>query len=415
MNNRNMTPLPLMDRPTSPMLIRDGQLVLADRVIKGSVGIVDGRITDILEEEDRGAGIAPTAASFLDRYPEAEVVDAEGNFVLPGLIDIHCDAIEKEVQPRPNTLFPLEMALMEFERKLPLHGITTMYHSLSLGVGLSLRGDHYLTGMVDLIGRYNERRSMIRNLIHLRFEISHHAGLPIAERYVEEGAIHYLSFMDHSPGSGQYRKPGSFERYVMKNQGVTMDEVQTIVEELAERRKSVDTDRLKKLGELARSRSIGVASHDDDTLEQVNRSHALGANVSEFPITLETAQYAVTRGMRVCVGAPNIVRGVSHDGNLSASEAIRLGAADIICSDYHPSSLLTAIFKLADEGTADLPAAVRMASLHPAQAMSADSRIGSIERDKSADLIIVGRYEGMPWVTDTIVGGVRVYRSSVRY
>jgi alpha-D-ribose 1-methylphosphonate 5-triphosphate diphosphatase len=191
-NNRNMTPLPLMDRPTSPMLIRDGQLVLADRVIKGSVGIVDGRITDILEEEDRGAGIAPTAASFLDRYPEAEVVDAEGNFVLPGLIDIHCDAIEKEVQPRPNTLFPLEMALMEFERKLPLHGITTMYHSLSLGVGLSLRGDHYLTGMVDLIGRYNERRSMIRNLIHLRFEISHHAGLPIAERYVEEGAIHYL-------------------------------------------------------------------------------------------------------------------------------------------------------------------------------------------------------------------------------
>ncbi|GBG06677.1 alpha-D-ribose 1-methylphosphonate 5-triphosphate diphosphatase [Paenibacillus agaridevorans] len=397
------------------MLIRDGQLVLADRVIKGSVGIVDGRITDILEEEDRGAGIAPTAASFLDRYPEAEVVDAEGNFVLPGLIDIHCDAIEKEVQPRPNTLFPLEMALMEFERKLPLHGITTMYHSLSLGVGLSLRGDHYLTGMVDLIGRYNERRSMIRNLIHLRFEISHHAGLPIAERYVEEGAIHYLSFMDHSPGSGQYRKPGSFERYVMKNQGVTMDEVQTIVEELAERRKSVDTDRLKKLGELARSRGIGVASHDDDTPEQVNRSYSLGANVSEFPITLETAQYAVTRGMRVCVGAPNIVRGVSHDGNLSASEAIRLGAADIICSDYHPSSLLTAIFKLADEGTADLPAAVRMASLHPAQAMSADSRIGSIERDKSADLIIVGRYEGMPWVTDTIVGGVRVYRSSVRY
>jgi alpha-D-ribose 1-methylphosphonate 5-triphosphate diphosphatase len=422
-NKQNLTPAAFEDRKAAPMLIRNGKLVLSDRVVAGAIAINEGRIHDIVEAEitkPDGEAVPSAVADaacegFLKEHPEAAVIDANGNYVLPGLVDIHCDAIEKEVQPRPNTLFPLPLALMEFERKLPVHGITTMYHSLSLGVGLSLRGDHYLTGMVDLIGEYSKRRSMIRNLIHLRFEVSHHAGLPIAERYVQEGAVHYLSFMDHSPGMGQYRKAGSFERYVMKNQGVTMDEVRTIVEELAERRQAVDRDRLRALAELARERGIAVASHDDDTPEQVELSIGLGAGVSEFPISMETAHYASGRGMRVCVGAPNIVRGISHDGNLSAIEAIGEGAADLICSDYHPSSMLSAIFKLAETGAADLPSAVRMASLHPAQAMMIDDRVGSIERGKSADIIIVGRYESMPWVTDAIVGGVRVYGAAVRY
>lgn len=415
MKNDKLASSVLSDLPSAPVLLKNGQLVLKDRIVQGAVAVADGRIIEVIEDAGEGEGIGSAALeAFLSQHPDAAVIDAEGKYVLPGLIDIHCDTIEKEVQPRPNTMFPLPLALLEFERKLPLHGITTMYHSLSLGVGLSLRGDHYLTGMVDLIGEYNKRRSMIRNLIHLRFEVSHHAGLPIAERYVEEGAIHYLSFMDHSPGIGQYRKPGSFERYVMKNQGVTMDEVKSIVEELEERRQAIDTERLRSLAAKARERGIAVASHDDDTPEQVDRSMGLGAVVSEFPITLETAKYAVRSGMRVCVGAPNIVRGASHDGNLSAAEAIREGAADIICSDYHPSSLLSAIFKLVDIGAADLPGAVRMASLHPAEAMLVDDRLGSIERGKSADLIVVDRHDGMPWVTAAIVGGTEVYRAAVR-
>ncbi|MHA6485471.1 alpha-D-ribose 1-methylphosphonate 5-triphosphate diphosphatase [Paenibacillus sp. strain BS8-2] len=437
MNKKNRLPISLSDHQTTPMLIHNGWIVLKERVVHGAITILNGCIHDIIESdiiESSSSHTRPDATSseaiasleanadngtiterFLKENPGAIVIDANDRYVLPGLIDIHCDAIEKEVQPRPNTMFPLPLALLEFERKLPVHGITTMYHSLSLGVGLSLRGDHYLTGMVDQIGIYNKQRAMIRNLIHLRYEVSHHVGLPIVERYVQEGAIHYLSFMDHSPGMGQYRKPGSFERYVMKNQGVTIDEVGTIVQELAERRQAIDRGRLQGLGEMAKERGIAVASHDDDTPQQVELSIAAGASVSEFPITMETASYASRRGMRVCVGAPNIVRGVSHDGNLSAMEAIREGAADIICSDYHPSSMLSAIFKLVQMGAADLPSAVRMATLHPAQAMMIDDRIGSIERGKSADVVIVGHYEDMPWVTDTIVGGVRVYGAAVRY
>lgn len=391
-----------------PMLVTNGKVVLPNQIAEAAVAVAEGRIAAVLHGKE-------DIDSWLNQHSSAVVIDAGGQYVLPGLIDIHCDAIEKEVQPRPGTLFPLDMALMEFERKLPVHGITTMYHSLSLGVGLSLRGDHLLTGMVEHINSYRSKRSAIRNRIHLRYEISHLAGMSIVKRFLNEKAIDYLSFMDHSPGQGQYREPGSFERYVMKNQGVSMDEVRVIVMDLVQRREQVSTEQLQELSALAAKQGIAIASHDDDSAQKVEESIGYGVSVCEFPINLDTAKHAADRGLRVCVGAPNVVRGASHDKNLSATDAIAAGAADILCSDYHPSSMLAAVFKLADQGIAALPAAVRMASLHPAQALGASGELGSIEPGKAADLIIVDRYEGLPWVTNTIVGGQVVYTSAVRY
>lgn len=398
-----------VQRPGRFMLIQNGQIVRENDVVQASVAVEDGKIYAVLENEQE-------VQAWLDnRRGETVVYDAAGKYILPGLIDIHCDAIEKEAQPRPNTLFPLQLALLEFERKLPLHGITTMYHSLSLGVGLSLRGEHLLTEMVELINRYKEKRAMIRNRIHLRFEVSHHSGLPIIERYVQEGKIHYLSFMDHSPGQGQYREPGSFERYVMKNQGVTVDEVKEIVDDLLRRRQDVDWERLKKLGKLAAEHGIAVASHDDDTREKVDAARDYSITVSEFPITLEVARYAAAQGLDVCVGAPNVVRGGSHDKNLRAADAIAEGAASILCSDYHPSSMLAAIFMLADAGITDLAGAVKMATLNPARALGCSETLGSIQTGKAADLIMVDRFEGTPWVTDTFVDGTHVFSAAVRY
>ncbi|RJE91314.1 alpha-D-ribose 1-methylphosphonate 5-triphosphate diphosphatase [Paenibacillus sp. 1011MAR3C5] len=394
--------------PSGKLLIADGNVVLEDRMIQASIAVENGRIAAIIEEKDKERWIEHWNGS-------AAFLQAAGKYVLPGLIDIHCDAIEKEVQPRPNTLFPLDMAFLEFERKLPVHGITTMYHSLSLGVGLSLRGDHLLTEMVELIHRYSKQRSMIRNRVHLRYEVTHQHGLPIVKQFIEEDKIHYLSFMNHSPGQGQYRKPGSFESYVMKNQGVSMEEVQQIVHDLLLKQQSVDWEELRKISRLALDKGISIASHDDDTMEKIDENRSYGVSVSEFPITLEVATYGMEQGMSVCVGAPNVVRGGSHDHNLSASEAIRSGAAAILCSDYHPSSMLAALFKLADEAIIDLPGAVRMATLHPARALGVGDQLGSIEEGKLADLIVVDRFQGMPWVTDAIVGGVHVYAADVRY
>jgi len=389
------------------MIIRDGRLVLPDSVVGEPLLVADGRIAAVgAEETDR------EAVRLLRETGKApEVLDAEGRYVLPGLVDIHCDAIEKEAQPRPGTLFPLEMALTEFERKLPVHGITSMYHSLSLGVGLSLRGEELLTRMVELIHAHRARRAMVRSGIHLRYEVGHLSGLPVAEEYVRAGLIDYLSFMDHSPGQGQYREPGSFERYVMKNQGVDVREVELIVRDLAERRRQVDWDRLRRLGEAAAARGVAVASHDDDSPERVRGMLEYGVSVSEFPINLETAAFARKQGLHVCVGAPNVVRGGSHDRNLRAADAIRAGSADILCSDYHPSSLLPAIFKLAGEEGIALHDAVRMATLHPAEALGAARRIGSIETGKDADLLLVDTFEGYPTVARTLVAGRTVYCS----
>ncbi|MFC4303764.1 alpha-D-ribose 1-methylphosphonate 5-triphosphate diphosphatase [Cohnella boryungensis] len=376
--------------------IKAGTLVLPDGEIRGELTIEDGVIVSVRKE---GAQ---------ESRSDETVIDAEGGWVLPGLIDVHCDAIEKEVEPRPNTLFPMDMAFLQFERKLAGHGITTMLHSLSLGVGLSLRGEHLVQEMIELIAAMREERAMIRHGVHLRYEVSHLSGIELAQRMLSEGRLDYLSLMDHAPGQGQYRRPGAFERYVMKNQGVTLDEVAVIVEELQERRQQVDWSKLKALTAQARGNGIAVASHDDDSADTVSRSLAFSATVSEFPLSLDTARYARQQGMDVCVGAPNIVRGGSHDGNMNAAEAIREGAANMICSDYHPASLLHAIFQLESEGV-PLWQAANMASLHPARSMRRDNELGSLEPGKRADVIVVRKHRDIPLVHYTIADGTIVY------
>ncbi|MFS0723498.1 alpha-D-ribose 1-methylphosphonate 5-triphosphate diphosphatase [Paenibacillus sp. 1P07SE] len=390
--------------------IADGTVVTADALVEADVVVREGRIAAILATtEAKRQWLAEHGAGPLER------IAAHGRYVMPGLVDIHCDAIEKEAQPRPGTLFPLEMAFLEFERKLPVHGITSMYHSLSLGVGLSLRGDHLLTRMIELIHALRARRAMVRHGIHLRYEVAHLAGLPIIERLVAERQVDYLSFMDHSPGQGQYKEPGSFERYVMKNQGVTAEEVKNIVSDLLNRQQLVDWSHLRQLGKLAAESGIAVASHDDDTPERVDDFAAFGIAVSEFPMNLETARHAAGRGLHVCVGAPNVVRGGSHDRNMSAVDAIRDGSARILCSDYHPASLLVAVFRLVQEGIVPLPEAAAMASLYPASALGTGERTGSIAEGKQADLIIVEQLDGYPMVTHTLVDGRLVYQGAPYY
>lgn len=376
--------------------------MLPHEVIEADIVVEGGRIAAI------GDGLGKLAG------PGDRIVEAEGSWVLPGLIDLHCDAIEKEVEPRPNTLFPLEMAFMQFEKKLAGCGITTMLHSLSLGVGLSLRGEHLVSEMIALIHACRKEHAMIRHGIHLRYEVSHLTGMALAERLIAERAIDYLSLMDHAPGIGQYRKPGAFQRYVMKNQGVGPDEVEQIVEELQGRRALIDWDKLRALTLTARKAGIAIGSHDDDSREEVDRSIGYAAVISEFPLDLDTARYAIERGMHVCVGAPNVVRGGSHDGNMNAAEAIREGAANILCSDYHPASLLQAIFTLEKQGL-PLASAAAMATLHPAQAIGRGGEIGSIEPGKAADLILVRKWREVPLVAATIVDGSIVYESRYRY
>jgi len=391
-------------------IIASGTVVLENECIPASIVIINERIQRIV---DASVSIEDIVAECEQEttFSSKTIIDASQKYILPGLIDIHCDAIEKEVQPRPNTLFPLEMSLLEFERKLPVHGITSMYHSLSLGVGLSLRGYHLVNELIDLIHRYNAERSLVCNNVHLRYEVSYDEGLPYIERYIKDKLIHYLSYMDHSPGQGQYRQEGSFERYVMKNQGITLAEVKDLVDDLMKRRQAIDWNRLKQLSLMASDNNIAVASHDDDTYEKIELAKSSGVAVSEFPITLDVAKHAVKQGLSVCVGAPNVVRGASHDHNLRAVDAIMEAGAQIICSDYHPASMLQAVFKLERDENIPIHEAVKLATLYPAKAMGISEQLGSIVEGKKADVIIVDQFHDLPFVKMTIVNGKIVYSS----
>jgi alpha-D-ribose 1-methylphosphonate 5-triphosphate diphosphatase len=379
--------------------ILNATIVFPSEVKRGNIFISEGLIQEIYE------GGAPH--ELIDS--KHEIIDATDLLVLPGLIDIHCDAIEKEVQPRPNTLFPMDLAIYELDKKLAGNGITSMYQSVSLGVGLSLRGDNLLVSLLENLIKYRSQRSMIRHRVHLRYELIHLSGIELAKELIRSGIVDYLSFMNHAPGQGQYRKPGSFEAYVMKNQGVDKEEVKRITENAIQTQAKIDWDEVRTLAQLALSQGIPIASHDDDTLEIIDKALTFGVTVSEFPLNIETAEYAKRRHLSVCVGAPNVVRGVSHDHNLRASDAIQLGYADILCSDYLPSSLLTAVFKLAKEETISLSQAVNMATINPAKAMGIDTTLGSIENGKYADLLLVKVIDGYPFITKTIVNGKIVY------
>lgn len=373
-----------------------GTIVTPDGIIEnGTIVAENGVITEI--------GRANTG----HRGPQ--VVDASGCWILPGMIDTHSDAIEHEMQPRPATRFPLEWSFSELERKLAAQGITTIYHSLSMwddGATNVARRNSSVTQYVSDIHRLNEGRRLIRNRIHIRFEITNRNAVPFIERFLQENAIDQLSFMDHTPGQGQYRDLEVHKRFVMQRQQKSEVEVLQLFEERKSRPKT-DFDTLQRLADLARRFGIPLASHDDDSIEKLDIVRHWHASISEFPVDLSVAMEAKRRGMFVVMGAPNVMLGKSHSNNLSALEAIKEGVVDILCSDYYPPAMLQSVFLLHRLGY-ELPHAVNMVSLNPAKALGIDRQTGSIELGKTADLIMAGIHGEQPMINRMWVDGKMV-------
>ncbi|MDR0584553.1 MAG: alpha-D-ribose 1-methylphosphonate 5-triphosphate diphosphatase [Treponema sp.] len=338
--------------------------------------------------------------------------DARGGYVLPGFIDIHSDYIEGVIQPRPTTLMDFEMGLREAEKQLLGNGVTTIYHSLSImnvigvknGRG-NFRTKENFERLALLIQHFHRGCHLIRHRLHARYDIYTPALYDYVERLVEEGKAHELSFMDHTPGQGQYR---NLEVYARSTAGWDAGEDMPLKEKMAalKGRAGVPQEKLKALAALARKRGVPLASHDDDSPEKVVfMKNEYGVNISEFPVNLAAAKKAREKGLMVVMGAPNVLLGGSHSGNLSALEAIREGCADILCSDYYPASLLHAAFRLEEEGVLSLPAAIRMLTLNPAGAMGIAAGYGSVEAGKKADLLVVRKIRRQPVVNQCFING----------
>lgn len=366
--------------------------VLADREVDAAVLIEDGRV----------AAIDPESA------PGAEEIDLRGRLLLPGLVDLHCDAVEKDIEPRPGVLFPIDLAVAQADKRNAAAGITTAYHALSFNAAeIGVRDVALAAEIARHIHGF--RGGLIDNRVHCRYEITDPEGVTQVVALIEDGVADLVSLMDHTPGQGQFKDVASFRDYLAQTYDTSAAELDDI---LVRKRANAGSAaaRIEAVAAAAKARGLPLASHDDDSPARVQAMAALGATISEFPIDLDTARAARAAGLEVVFGAPNLVRGASQSGALKALDAVRAGAATCLCSDYAPAMLLAGAFVLVDQGVLSWPDAARLVSLNPARAAGLEDR-GEIAVGMRADLIAVDIVDGRPRVERLWVAGRMAYRA----
>lgn len=379
------------------IIIYNGTVVTPERSFNGSMLIEEGIIREITDESIDGAAYAGK---------DCEIVDARGQYVLPGLVDLHCDILENVLQPRKKVLMPIELAVLSVQAQLLSAGITSMFHAISFNGEEGLRSNEFSAATVRSLQELQKTEAArIRNFIHMRYELSNHGDIEPMGRLLSEGAINLFSVMDHSPQYGKYKTREDYKEYVSTNEGLTGEALEEYIREQWDRRAAVDPANELRLLELAAKHLIPIATHDDITPEKLDAYRQYGSTISEFPLNEETARHAERLNMFAVVGAPNLVRNGSHQKNMSARFAVKNNLANILCSDYYPFALLAAVFILFEEGV-ELSRAVNLVSLNPARAAGLADKLGSLEVNKAADVILVHHAPGaFPYVQKTMVGG----------
>lgn len=389
-------------------IITNGTIVLEDSLLENAAIVVEGdtikKIMSVHEVEDYGS--------------EYAILDADGGFITPGFVDIHSDYIETIVAPRPTAMMDFNIGLRESERILVTHGVTTMFHSLSLykeqdfGVK-AIRQPRNANRLIEAINDTHTSDHMIRHRVHARFEIDNVEMAEQVKEHIRNGKIHLISFMDHTPGQGQYRNLEIYKKTIAGYQEMTDAEAEAVIVKRQGKEK-MTIDKIAEIAEVALANGLAVASHDDDSVEKLALVKRLGTTISEFPITLEVAEAAHSDGLWTIAGAPNILLGGSHTGNLSAAQGIREGSLSILCSDYYPAALVHAIFIMHKTYGISLVRMFRMLTINPAKAVKMDKDIGSIEEGKKADILIIKVKDGYPAIKSVMVDGKVVYRTEYR-
>jgi alpha-D-ribose 1-methylphosphonate 5-triphosphate diphosphatase len=373
-------------------ILSNARIVLADRTITGSVTVDNGVIAAVSE----GAETA------------GEALDFGGDYLLPGIIDLHTDNLEHHMQPRPAVRWPSSMAAaLAHDWQVLGAGVTTVLDSLSMG-DYDSKGQR--TAMLEAaIGAVGQAKAAgvlkSDHYLHFRYELSDAGLLDLAQRHVDNPAVRLVSMMDHTPGQGQWHNLDIYRAFRKKKNGQVWTEPEWdlyIGERLAAQAEHVGPARAW-VSEAAKAHNIPMASHDDTTVEDVDRAHGYGIAISEFPTTMVAARRAHELGMQNVMGAPNVVLGGSHSGNVSALALADEGLLDILTSDYVPASMLQAAFVLAQRGL-PMHEAVAMVSARPAAALGFADR-GRIESGLRADLLRVRVVDGLPVIDGIWVAG----------
>lgn len=377
-------------------ILSGAHVVLDDEVIKGHVVIRDGQIADI------GTGLSGLASAR----------DLEGDFLIPGLIELHTDNMEKYFQPRPKVEWPRRQAALAHDTQMASSGITTVFDAISIGdIDEQSMRHEALDDMCDALSHIvHDGVARVDHRIHLRCEVCHPNTFHRFESLVSRlGLLGLVSLMDHAPGQRQYASLDKYRTYYQGKYGLNDVDMDAFMAKQIANSEHYSYQNRKAIAEICNARNIPLASHDDATLAHVEESITFGIRVAEFPTTLEAAQASHEAGMAVLMGAPNIVRGGSHSGNVAASDLVEKRLLDVLSSDYFPSALLDAVFRVAAmKGDSGLPQAVAMATRAPAEAVGLDDR-GRIAQGKRADLLQVRRHNNETLLQRTWVAGRRVH------
>jgi alpha-D-ribose 1-methylphosphonate 5-triphosphate diphosphatase len=366
-----------------------GRLVTPDAVVDGGVRIEGDRIVKI--------GAVDTDAE--------TVINADGRLVLPGLVDIHGDDIEKHLRPRSGTRMDIPMALAAADRANVAAGITTKFHAISFELDEEEgRSPELAAALTDAITDANDLLADHR--LHARCEVTQKQSVEAVLAVLDNGDADLVSVMSHIPGKGQFSDIEAFREYYEGADDRTVEEAEQLIDERTAISMETIRERIDRVVERAHETGTVTASHDDENPAEVERLSEAGVDITEYPITLETARRASELGMTTAMGAPNLVRGGSQWGNLATADGIDAGIVDTLVADYHPPSLLAAVF--ADTGES-LPTRVRRVSAAPADAVGFTDR-GRIQTGKRADLVVVD-HDPTPTVTSALVAGRPVYRA----
>ncbi|HEY6255643.1 MAG TPA: alpha-D-ribose 1-methylphosphonate 5-triphosphate diphosphatase [Xanthobacteraceae bacterium] len=334
--------------------------------------------------------------------PAPRHLDAEGLIVLPGIVDIHGDAFERQMMPRPGVHFAMDIALMDSDRQAVANGITTVFHGVTWSWEPGLRGPENARNVLTGIERLRPRLGADTRF-HLRHETFNLPAEPEILTWLSERRIGLMAFNDHmliaDESSARSKKLGP----MVERSGLSREAFLALVERVRERGAEVPGS-IERIALAARAHGVPLLSHDDASPDQRRWFRALGCRLAEFPTTVETAEEAASHGDDIVLGAPNVVRGGSHIGWIDAKDMIRRGLCSVLASDYYYPAPLLAAFRLVAEEVLPLNAAWALISETAAAAAGLADR-GVIAPGRRADLILVDARDERPRVVATIVGG----------
>lgn len=376
------------------IILKNARIVLADEVMDGHVTFSGGKIVSI------DTGLAPGAG-----------IDLGGDYLLPGLVDIHTDHFEKHIFPRAHVRWDPVRAALAHDAQIIGSGVTTVFDSLCVGATIKNPERREILGpMIDAL-QQAQFAGMLRSehLVHLRCEITDEETVRLTEDNIGKDIVRMVSVMEHLPGRRQSRDVEAYIERRMAETGEARPTVERATQELLNFSDEISARVRPAIVALAHAERLPLLSHDDTELEHIDEAVGEGITVSEFPCTLEAARKAKAQSMHVVGGAPNVLRGGSQSGNVAVRDLMAEGLVDILASDYVPRSLLDAAFHMGfDESFADdLPSALRMVSKTPAAVAGLTDR-GEIAPGKRADLLHVGGEGSHPFVKQAWRQGKRV-------